>query len=450
MTKPRILVVEDQANERDALARLLRTEGFHPLKAKNQDDALKFAAESIDVVICDLKLGLQSGVELMQQWKSHKPQTPFVIVTAYGEVSSAVEAIKLGAEDYLTKPLNPESLILLLRRLIPHKSPTSMLDANTAQLQELTGLSWQSPQMQNVFQSVQRVASTEGLVLVLGESGTGKELVAAAIHRLSRRANGPFVAVNVAAIPEALVEAELFGSTKGAFTGATTDRIGRFEAAHEGTLFIDEIGEFPLTSQAKLLRVLENLTVTPVGSNEDRLVDVRVVAATSRNLHEMMRQNQFREDLFYRLNVLTIELPPLRERPGDIAHLIERFLDESRERHRRPNVHLSPELLKFLIGYEWPGNVRQLRNTIENMVVMGKQNPLSVEDLPAYFSGNPSAPRSARIANEGQLHSMERAAILSALENVQGNRTRAAEALGISVRTLQRKLKLWHVDENES
>lgn len=444
-TKPTVLVVEDQARERDALARMLRTEGIHSLTAKNEEDALAVIDEKIDAVICDLRLGQDNGVQLMQRWKSVRPETPFIIVTAYGEVSSAVEAIKLGAEDYLTKPLNPESLILLLKRLFHREAELSPLGTQT--IEELTRMTGRSPQMTEALERVQKVAQTDGLVLILGESGTGKELVADAIHKMSRRSNGPFVAVNVAAVPESLVEAELFGIVKGAFTGATSDRVGRFEAAHNGTLFIDEIGDFPLASQSKLLRVLENLTVTPVGSNEDRHVDVRVVAATSRNLHEMMKQNAFREDLFYRLNVLTIDLPPLRHRVGDIDHLIGRFLEESRERHHRPNVQLSQELKEFLINYEWPGNVRQLKNTIENMVVMGKQNPLSTEDLPAYFSGNPAAPQTIDIASAVQLQDMERIAINSALDRFQGNRTRAAEALGISIRTLQRKLKAWQATE---
>lgn len=446
MTKFNILIVEDQPRERDALARFLKTEGMNPLTAKNHAEALAFLSAPVDVVVCDLRLGQQNGVELLQKWKAQRPTTPFVIVTAYGEVSSAVEAIKLGAEDYLTKPLNPESLMLLLRRLIQHNSTPSVSEGEAQKRQQLTGIIGQSPQMQDVLERVERVARTDGLVLILGESGTGKELVASAIHRLSPRMNGPFVAVNVAALPESLIESELFGSMKGAFTGAAGDRIGRFEAAHEGTLFIDEIGDFPLASQAKLLRVLENLKVTPVGSNIDRDVDVRVVAATSRNLPEMMKQNLFREDLFYRLHVLTIDLPPLRQRPGDISKLIESFLEESRKRHSRADVRLALELNEFLVRYDWPGNVRQLRNTIENMVVMGKQDTLTLDDLPAYFNGNP-ATKGAVSSGDGELQELERVAIQSALDRFHGNRTHAAEALGISVRTLQRKLKAIQSDQ---
>ena len=448
MTQFNILIVEDQPRERDALARFLKTEGMCPLTAKNHAEALAFLSADVDVVICDLRLGQQNGVELLQKWKAQRPATPFVIVTAYGEVSSAVEAIKLGAEDYLTKPLNPDSLRLLLRRLIQPKSTLPLEECAAGKLQELTGIIGQSPQMQDVLERVERVARTDGIVLILGESGTGKELVASAIHRLSRRKSGPFIAVNVAALPESLIESELFGSVKGAFTGAAEDRIGRFEAAHQGTLFIDEIGDFPLASQAKLLRVLENLKVTPVGSNVDRDVDVRVVAATSRNLPEMMKQNLFREDLFYRLHVLTIDLPPLRNRPGDIAKLIELFLQESRERHSRANVQFAPELNDFLMGYDWPGNVRQLRNTIENMVVMGKRDTLTREDLPAYFNGSPAS-KTTVSSGDGELQELERVAIQAALDRFHGNRTHAAEALGISVRTLQRKLKALQSQQDE-
>lgn len=446
MTKPQILIVEDQSRERDALARLLRMEGLQPLTAKNSDEAMSYVGRPIDVVISDLRLGQENGAELLRKWKAVRPETPFIIVTAFGEVSSAVGAIKLGAEDYLQKPLNPESLILLVKRLL--RQDDLAAETNGApSLAQLTRITGESEPMRDVLERVQRVARADGLVLILGESGTGKELVAQAIHQLSDRADGPFVAINVAAVPESLVEAELFGTVKGAFTGADADRIGRFESANQGTLFVDEIGDFPLACQAKLLRVLENLTVTPVGGNEDRRVDVRVIAATSRNLPEMVQQNLFREDLFYRLNVLTIDLPPLRHRTGDVPLLISQFLQECRERHRRHDVELSLELQQFLMRYEWPGNVRQLRNTIENMVVMGKQNPLSIEDLPAYLSGNPAAPRTRTSNDEGQLQDLERSAILSALDRFQGNRTRAAEALGISVRTLQRKLKMWQTND---
>lgn len=447
MTKRRILIVEDQSRERDALARLLRTEGYDTETARNCSEAVNMISEQFDVVISDLRLGQESGVELLKFWKQRHPHIPFLIVTAYGEVESAVGALKKGAEDYLLKPLNPEALVVQLRQIIGQQtdvaskpgSEVTIADATSA-LDRIVG---HSPAMHDLKDRIQRVANTDGMVLITGESGTGKELVAEAIHSLSKRAAGPFVAVNVAAVPEALVEAEFFGAVKGAFTGAETNRVGKFEAANVGTLFIDEIGDFPMSAQPKLLRVLENLIITPVGSNEDRKVDVRVVAATSRNLSELINQNAFRQDLFYRLNLLTIEIPPLRQRTEDVPFLIDHFLRDCQTRYGRPDVQLSKELSDVLTKYEWPGNVRQLRNTIENMVVMGRQNPLSVQDLPAYFSGSTEAPKSSLVIHDGQLQDLEREAIQYALERFQGNRTRAAEALGISVRTLQRKLKQW-------
>jgi two-component system response regulator HydG len=447
MTKPQILIVEDQSRERDALARLFRTEGFQTRAARNGSEAMTLIKEPIDIVITDLRLGSESGTDLLREWKSVRPETPFIVVTAFGEVSSAVGAIKLGAEDYLQKPLNPESLILLVKRLIRKGNFAAIDTGSESSLSELNRITGRSAPMRDVLERIHRVALADGIVLILGESGTGKELAASAIHRLSRRASEPFIAINVAAVPESLVEAELFGTVKGAFTGAEADRMGRFEAANRGTLFIDEIGDFPLASQVKLLRVLENLTITPVGTIVERHVDVRVIAATSRNLPEMIQQDLFREDLYYRLNVLIIELPPLRNRKEDIPLLADQFLQESRDRHRRGDICFSPELNEFLSQYDWPGNVRQLKNTIENMVVMGKQNPLSIEDLPAYFSGNPSAPKSTFHLGDGQLQQMERTAIVSALDRFHGNRTRAAEALGISVRTLQRKIKAWELTE---
>lgn len=446
MTKPEILIVEDQLREGNALARLLTTEGYEAHCARTTAEAMQRISHPTDLVVCDVRLGTDSGVELLKQWKQHRPLTPFIMVTAFGEVHSAVNAMKLGAQDYLTKPVDPGALLRLIRETLQRHAPKSGSLDESADGQSFAGILGRSPVMVDLIDRIKRASQVESLVLILGESGTGKELVASAIHQYSRRQNGPYVAVNIAAVPETLIEAELFGYVKGAFTGAAQERVGRFEAAHEGTLFIDEIGDFPLASQAKLLRVLENLKVNPVGSNEERSVDVRVIAATSRNLTELVANGTFRADLFYRLNVVTIQLPPLRERREDLPILIEAFVKESCERHDRPPLTFAPELEQFLTSYDWPGNVRQLRNTIENMIVMCRGESLSVHDLPAYLSGNPMAPSISPAASAaGSLHDMERTAILSALDRFHGNRTRAAEALGVSVRTLQRKLKAWGV-----
>jgi len=445
--KARILVVEDQLREQEALARVLRTEGYQTLCARNLSEGMQRFDESPDLVVSDLRLGTESALDLLKACRLRSPSTPFVVITGFGDVQSAVAAMKQGASDYLTKPVKPDELLSLIRQLLETQPEDTSLPLTATELPAFTPetrLLGKSRAMQEVRERIARAAQSESLVLILGESGTGKELAAAAIHQQSRRTARPYVAVNIAAVPEALVEAELYGYVRGAFTGAAQDRIGRFEAAHGGTLFIDEIGDFPMPVQAKLLRVLENFTVNPVGSNDERKVDVRVIAATSRILWELVSRHQFREDLFYRLNVLTIQLPPLRERKEDLPELISTFLSDTCAKHGRGVLALAPDLAEFCETYDWPGNVRQLRNTIENMVVMSRGQDLSLADLPAYLSGNPSAkPLATDFVALGNLGDLEKAAILSALDRSSGNRTRAADALGISVRTLQRKLKAW-------
>jgi DNA-binding NtrC family response regulator len=306
-----------------------------------------------------------------------------------------------------------------------------------------------SKSMLEVFEHARRAAMAESTVLITGESGTGKELIAEAIHQNSPRRERPFVTVNMAAVPEHLVESELFGHIKGAFTGATESRIGRFEAANGGTIFIDEIGDFAWGSQAKLLRVLENRKVTPIGSNDDREVDVRVVAATSRNLEEMVSEDQFREDLYYRLNVVTLHLPPLRDRRDDVPLLVNHFLRQLCEKLGREPLAVAPELREYLETYEWPGNVRQLRNALESMVVLARNDELTLQDVPAMMHHAPDLGDGIAIPPGMKLEELEREAVEQALEQHGGNRTHAAAALGISVRTLQRKLKSWGLDSNQ-
>jgi transcriptional regulator with PAS, ATPase and Fis domain len=300
--------------------------------------------------------------------------------------------------------------------------------------------------MRAVFDEIACTAQTDATVLITGESGTGKELVAEAIHRNSRRKDGPFLAVNMAALPETLVESELFGYVEGAFTGAASPRAGRFEAAHGGTLFIDEVGDLKLTSQAKLLRVLENHTITPVGGNENRPVDVRVIAASNHDLERMVAEGRFREDLYYRLNVVTIALPPLRARREDIPLLVEHFLDEICRLNAKPRLQTKPELLQFLESYDWPGNVRQLRNCIESMVILSRDATLGLDDLPALIRNARRGQFSRFEMPEGvTLADIVKAVVLQTLDRLDGNRTQAAQSLGISVRTLQRKLKQWQL-----
>ncbi len=398
----------------------------------------------VDAVVSDLRLGQgPNGVDLLRSWRERHPTTPFILLTAYGDVESAVDAMKLGADDYLTKPVDPSQLLELIRHCLADRA---QLTPHRAGFERIVA---QSDVMFEVFDQTYRAAQTDSTVLIVGESGTGKELIASALHENSPRKTGPFVTVNMAAIPEALVESELFGHVKGSFTGAAVDREGRFQAADKGTLFIDEIGDFELSCQAKLLRALENSTVTPVGSNREQTVNVRVVAATSRDLYEMLSDGTFREDLYYRLNVVTIALPPLRDRREDIRPLVHSFLTECCEQQNRPLLQIEPTLMQYLESFDWPGNVRQLRNCIESMVVMAARDVLTSDDIPGHLEPPETSEPDLQVPRDTTLDDLEREAIRQALDRFQGNRTHAAESLGISVRTLQRRIKEWGMDAVE-
>jgi len=452
-TRPLILIVEDKESEREALSRLLRMEKYDVVAACDPKEALDHLDKPIDLVISDLKMGKTSGVDLLRYWKGRKPRTPFIMVTAYGDVDSAVEAMKLGAEDYLSKPVNPDELLMLVTKCLETRRKDDTIEALTQRLDQRLGFEkivGRSKAMLETFENARRAAMADSTVLITGESGTGKELIAEAIHQNSPRKSKPFVTVNMAAVPEHLVESELFGHVKGAFTGATESRVGRFEAANDGTLFIDEIGDFKLESQAKLLRVLENHTVTPIGSNDDRDVNVRVVAATSRNLERMVKGEEFREDLYYRLNVVNLRLPPLRERREDIPLLLAHCMEEICEETKRDVRTLSPEVRDFLESHDWPGNVRQLRNCLESMIVLARGDTLAMDDLPAMIENGPSITDHVAIPDGTKLGELEREAVEQALGRHDGNRTHAAKSLGISVRTLQRKLKSWGINEEEA
>lgn len=446
----RILVVEDHETERRAVSQILKSEGFTVYGAENADKALSYIDENVDVVLSDLHLGDVSGLQLLQLWKKRRPETQFILLTGHSSVDSAVEAIKSGAYDYLTKPINPDELVLLIRRAVETLQKDKEIDNLRRRLDQKFGLDaiiGQSKPMKEVFAKIQRAAPVDCTVLILGENGTGKELVAQALHHNSPRKKGPFVAVNCAAVPATLVESELFGHVRGAFTGATDRRIGRFEQADGGTLFIDEIGDFELGLQAKLLRVLETLTFTPVGGHEDKKVDVRVIAATSRDVPRMVQEGKFREDLYYRLNVVTVQLPPLRERTDDISVLVDHFLKEISERKHIAPHRLSPEVMRRFIAYRWPGNVRELRNKLESMMILAEGEVLTEKDLPAeILAGSPSGSSAQEIPSMS-MEELEKLAIAKALEQCEGNRTHAAEKLKISVRTLQRKLRQYELEK---
>jgi DNA-binding NtrC family response regulator len=446
----RVLVVEDDEADRRALSAILKSDGLAVLGAENADKALGYVDENVDVVLSDIHMGDVSGLDLLNLWKKRKPDTQFILITGNSSLNSAVEAIKAGAFDYVTKPVNADELLLLIRRAIDLVNKDKEIDHLRRRLDQKFGLDrivGQSRQMKDVFDRIQRAAPVDSTVLILGESGTGKELVAQALHHNSPRKNSPFVTVNCAAVPATLVESELFGHVRGAFTGATDRRIGRFEQADGGTLFIDEIGDFELALQAKLLRVLETLTVTPVGGHEDHKVDVRVLAATSRDLRKMVEEGEFREDLFYRLNVVTIELPPLRDRPDDVPILVEHFLKEITEQKHTPSRHVSREVMERLQTYRWPGNVRELRNTLESMLVLARGDIITEGDMPdRILAGALAAASNKDLPADLSMGKLERLAIMRALEQCAGNRTHAAARLEISVRTLQRKLRQYEIE----
>jgi DNA-binding NtrC family response regulator len=443
----KILLVEDDADVQHGMTLFLQNHGYEVLAVADARSASKLLAHVPDVIVTDLRLGGGDGLDLLREAHQLLPETPVIIATGYGTVSGAVEAMKQGAFDYLTKPINPEKLLLVIQRAVERSQLHREVRHLRRQLEQrggLGGMVGTCASMRRVFEQIRRVAPTRSTDLITGESGTGKELVARAIHQLSPRKDGPFVALNCAAIPKDLAESELFGHVKGAFTGATDRRIGKFAAAHGGTLLVDEIGEMELPVQAKLLRTLETHTISPVGSNEDQRVDVRVVAATHHNLLALVKEGKFREDLYYRLNVIHIDLPPLRERLEDIPLLVAVFLQQLAKEHGRDMQQVSPAAMASLRSYHWPGNVRELRNVLEGVVVLSEKKEIDLDDLPLNIEvSKPDGAQEtdSRFRPGSTLADLEREAIQQCLTRIGGNRQRTAELLGISTRTLLRKIR---------
>ncbi|MBP7275800.1 MAG: sigma-54-dependent Fis family transcriptional regulator [Kiritimatiellae bacterium] len=444
--RPSLLIVDDERNTREGLARALR-DRFDVRMAEGGTAALELLSEApADLVLSDIRMPDMDGLTLMRRILARTPQPVVILMTAYGSIEAAVEAMKEGAYDFLTKPVSLDRLEILLRRALEGRSLADenrqlkeRLDAQYG-MEHITG---QSPAMRDIFETIRQVAPARSTVLIEGESGTGKELVAQALHQLSPRSRGPFVAVHCASLSPTLLESELFGHERGAFTGATERRIGRFEMADGGTLFLDEIGEIDASVQVKILRVLEERRFERVGGRESVDVDVRLLAATNRHLADMVREGTFREDLFFRLNVVTLTLPPLRDRTGDLPLLVSRFLKEFAEENQRPSLTMSPDVLEAMSAYSWPGNVRELRNVVERMVVMARGDRLTARDLPAVVRSAAPAAGSGHAragAAPGTIEDMERLMIRRTLEAHHGNRVAAAAALGISRRTLHRKL----------
>jgi DNA-binding NtrC family response regulator len=448
-SQPIVLIVDDEKNTREGLRDALEGD-FDVYVAADADGAVAtLEAEPVDVMITDLRLGGENGMELIERVLK-RPKAPLcIMMTAYGSVDTAVEAMKRGAYDFVTKPVNIDRLEMLIRRALRERDTQREnveLKERVQRTESLEMMIGRSPAMIEVFNTIRQVAPSRATVLVQGESGTGKELAAHAIHHLSPRANKKFVAVHCMALSPQLLESELFGHERGAFTGATERRIGRFEQAAGGTLFLDEIGEIDPAVQVKILRVLGERTFERVGGNQTLHADVRLVAATNKDLAQLVSEGKFRDDLFFRLNVVQITMPPLRERKEDIPLLVQAFLKEAAEENGKPLRELSPEAMACILDYDWPGNVRQLRTAIEHGIVMCSTPRIGMRDLPAAVRDavpaiQPVETGHAVASDALDLHHAERLLIFRALEESGGNRTMAAERLGISRRTLHRRLK---------
>jgi len=441
--KQSILVVDDYKDTRDLMGRALGAD-YHVTLAADAETAMQALAAdpSIALMISDVRMPGTDGLTLLKSAKAAHPNLSVILLTAYGTVDLAVEAMKDGADDFLTKPIDLDQLDLRVAKVLKTRALEEEVVSLRSELDEKYGLeniTGTSESMKKVFRLIRQAAPTQATVLIEGPSGTGKELVAHALHTLSPRAKGPFVAVECAALNGNLLESELFGHEKGAFTDAISKRIGRFEAADGGTIFLDEISEIPPSTQVKLLRVLETRSFERLGSSETIKTDIRIVAACNRDLGQMVREGKFREDLYYRLAVVDIRLPALRERTGDIPLLVSRFLSEFSATNGNRVTGITPAAMKLLEAYPWPGNVRELRNAVERMVVLSQGGQLDVEDVPEHM--RTITPSSAdQPLPAGTLGETEKAKILSVLEQVNGNRSRAAQVLGISRRTLYRKL----------
>ncbi|HMU54535.1 MAG TPA: sigma-54 dependent transcriptional regulator [Nitrospira sp.] len=446
-----IIVVDDEINIRSALVTVLSKQGYDVRGVGSGEEALEELTHGgAELVITDLKMPGMGGIEFIRRLKAAWPETEVVVMTAYGSIDTAVEAMRSGAYDYVTKPIDRERFPLVVAKALERRALANENKQLRDRLEtrvrydQMVG---ESEPMQRVYSLVEMVADSGVTVLLTGESGTGKELVARAIHHKSARADGPFVTLNCGALPENLFESELFGYEKGAFTGATTTKVGRFELADSGTLLLDEIGELSLKSQVDFLRVLETKEFRRLGGTKVIKVDARIVAATNRNLEEAVKQGDFREDLYYRLNVVPIRLPPLRERGEDIPLLAERFLREFSAQHHRDLKEISRDVMRLMRLYAWPGNIRQLRNLMERLVITVKEPAIQPEHLPEEIQASQEHTRTMVVTLGTSLHDIEREAIRRTLAEVVNHREKAAKLLGISLRALQYKIKEYGIRE---
>ncbi len=444
----RILIVEDEREMRAMLEKGLARRDFEPHSHLSAEEVLAgLATEDFDVVLTDLQMPGMNGLALCERIALNRPDIPVVVVTAFGSLETAVAAMRAGAYDFITKPVDLDALVFVLERAVQHRALRQEVRRLRQELGERTGpreLIGESLALRQAYALIDRVAEVDTTVLITGESGTGKEVAARALHTRSRRKDGPFVAINCAAMPEQLLESELFGHVKGAFTDARAARTGLFVQASGGTLFLDEVGELPLGLQPKLLRALQERQVRPVGGNEEVEFDVRLVAATNRDLELAVEEERFREDLYYRLNVINLELPPLRARGNDVLVLSQHFMEQFAARTGKRVVGLSPAAAQRLLAYSWPGNVRELQNCMERAVALTSFDEITVEDLPERvrnYSTPRVVPEVADVSELVTLEEVERRYIHRVLEAVGGSRTLAARILGVDRKTLYRKLE---------
>jgi DNA-binding NtrC family response regulator len=446
-----VLVVDDEKNIRSGLGKALELDGYNVLLAADGKEALSHVQEyAVDLVLADLKIPYVPGEELLRRVKANYPNTPVIILTGHGSIESAVNAMRDGAYDFLTKPINLDRLSLLVKRALASRDLVlrhRALQEEIERKNQFSSIVGKSSAMKRIFDVVKQVAPTRASVLITGESGVGKELIADALHYNSPRKEKSFIKVHCAALSESLLESELFGHERGAFTGATMRKRGRFELAHLGTLFLDEIGEINQNVQIKILRVLQEKQFERVGGEETLEVDVRIIAATNLDLAEEIKTGGFREDLYYRLNVVNIKLPPLRERKEDIPLLIASFIKEVAKENDRTMEGIDSKAAMVLYSYSWPGNVRELRNCIESAVVMAKSTVITLADLPPYIK-NQTEEEYIRISAGTSLSEAEKEIIVATLHLNQGNKSKTAEMLGIGRKTLHRKIQDYGLNQN--
>ena len=449
---PKILIVDDETAHCRMLEAVLKAEKYQTQRAQDGQSAIEAVKERFyDLILMDIRMNRVGGIEALKKIKEISPDIPILMMTAYASVDTAVQAMRSGAYDYLTKPLDIDELKILVAKALRHhqlEKENIFLKEQLGSRFDFSNIIGRSRTMKELLETVAMVAPSEATVLILGESGTGKELIANAIHQNSPRSSHPFIKVNCAALPETLLESELFGHERGAFTGAVSRRQGRFHLAHKGSILLDEIAEMSLATQSKILRVLQEREFEPIGSPETVKVDTRIITATNKNLQEEVKANRFREDLYYRINVVNLTVPPLRERRDDIPLLVDFFLKRYAKKNNRNLKGFTPKAMDLLMRYDWPGNIRELENVMERSVIMMRGDFITPDEFPGVLKSlDPEYEQiSAEMLSGKSLKEMEKAMIMRTLQETDGNRTRAAEILGISRRTLQLKLKEYGVN----